>query len=208
EVRLSNVARSSGWILTEYNNENSPSTFYSVGAEVARDTTAPTLNPTATEGTLPANQFFNTSNDTVYYNPTGTGTFTIQSGAADTGSGLYSVALPAIAATGFTHTAITRTATPWDSNTYTFSSTNTTAPAAQTVTATDNHGNTATATITFVRDATAPAAFSLSAPAASAKIRNGATVSAAPTDASAGVAQVEFRYCAGATCTYAGSTLI
>jgi autotransporter-associated beta strand protein len=32
EVRLSNVARSAGWIATEYANENSPSTFYSVGA--------------------------------------------------------------------------------------------------------------------------------------------------------------------------------
>jgi hypothetical protein len=33
EVRLSNVGRSPQWILTEYNNENSPSTFYSVGSE-------------------------------------------------------------------------------------------------------------------------------------------------------------------------------
>ncbi|MEO6452650.1 MAG: DUF2341 domain-containing protein [Ginsengibacter sp.] len=33
EVRVSNVARSVGWILTEYNNQNSPATFYSVGSE-------------------------------------------------------------------------------------------------------------------------------------------------------------------------------
>jgi hypothetical protein len=33
EVRVSNVARSSGWISTSYNNENSPSTFYSIGSE-------------------------------------------------------------------------------------------------------------------------------------------------------------------------------
>ncbi len=32
EVRVSNVARSAAWITTEYNNQNSPSTFYSVGA--------------------------------------------------------------------------------------------------------------------------------------------------------------------------------
>ncbi len=30
EVRLSNIARSADWIVTEYNNQNSPSTFYTV----------------------------------------------------------------------------------------------------------------------------------------------------------------------------------
>jgi hypothetical protein len=35
EVQLSNKARSTSWIKTEFNNENSPSTFYSVGAEQA-----------------------------------------------------------------------------------------------------------------------------------------------------------------------------
>jgi hypothetical protein len=33
EVRISNKARSKNWIYTEYNNENSPSTFYSVASE-------------------------------------------------------------------------------------------------------------------------------------------------------------------------------
>lgn len=33
EVRVSNSVRSAGWILTEYNNQNSPSTFYSIGGE-------------------------------------------------------------------------------------------------------------------------------------------------------------------------------
>ncbi|MEK7995717.1 MAG: DUF2341 domain-containing protein, partial [Planctomycetota bacterium] len=33
ELRISNVARSAAWIATEYNNQNSPSTFYSVAAE-------------------------------------------------------------------------------------------------------------------------------------------------------------------------------
>ncbi len=35
EARLSNVALSSQWMLTSYNNQNSPSTFYTVGAEQA-----------------------------------------------------------------------------------------------------------------------------------------------------------------------------
>jgi hypothetical protein len=34
EVRVSNIARSAGWILTEYNNQNAPATFYTVGAEL------------------------------------------------------------------------------------------------------------------------------------------------------------------------------
>jgi len=33
EIRFSNVARDTGWITTVYNNENNPSTFYSVGSE-------------------------------------------------------------------------------------------------------------------------------------------------------------------------------
>jgi hypothetical protein len=33
EVRISNSARSANWIKTEYNNQNSPSSFYSVGSE-------------------------------------------------------------------------------------------------------------------------------------------------------------------------------
>jgi hypothetical protein len=35
EMRASTAARSAGWVATEYNNQNSPSTFYSVGAETA-----------------------------------------------------------------------------------------------------------------------------------------------------------------------------
>ena len=33
EVRVSNIARSAAWILTEYNNQLNPTTFYSLGAE-------------------------------------------------------------------------------------------------------------------------------------------------------------------------------
>jgi hypothetical protein len=33
EVRISNKARSAGWIATEYNNQSSPSTFYTFGGE-------------------------------------------------------------------------------------------------------------------------------------------------------------------------------
>jgi len=33
EARLSNITRSAGWISTEYNNQNNPSGFYSIGSE-------------------------------------------------------------------------------------------------------------------------------------------------------------------------------
>jgi hypothetical protein len=33
EVRIASVARSAGWITTEYNNQNNPSAFYTVGPE-------------------------------------------------------------------------------------------------------------------------------------------------------------------------------
>ncbi|MBP6883887.1 MAG: hypothetical protein KBC06_01495, partial [Candidatus Pacebacteria bacterium] len=39
EVRYSNVIRSAGWITTEYNNQNSPSTFYAVGSESVNGST-------------------------------------------------------------------------------------------------------------------------------------------------------------------------
>lgn len=35
EVRISNIARSADWIRTEYNNQNSPSMFYTIGSETA-----------------------------------------------------------------------------------------------------------------------------------------------------------------------------
>lgn len=44
EVRVSNVARSPDWILTEYRNQSSPSTFYAVGSEILTvDTMAPVV---------------------------------------------------------------------------------------------------------------------------------------------------------------------
>jgi len=46
EVRVSSSVRSADWILTEYNNQNSPSTFYSFADEVAKEAGPPT-NPTS-----------------------------------------------------------------------------------------------------------------------------------------------------------------
>src|SRR5256885_14635299 len=38
EVRISNTARSAGWDTTSYNNQSSPSTFYSVGSIITLNT--------------------------------------------------------------------------------------------------------------------------------------------------------------------------
>jgi hypothetical protein len=54
EVRISNSRRSANWIITEYNNQNSPSTFYTVGA---RETLPSVYVPF---GTI-ASQVFNTT---------------------------------------------------------------------------------------------------------------------------------------------------
>ncbi|MDD1664353.1 MAG: DUF2341 domain-containing protein, partial [Methanomicrobiales archaeon] len=49
EIRIANTARSVQWIQTEYNNENSPSTFYSIGSEEGSTCpVTPTPTPTPT----------------------------------------------------------------------------------------------------------------------------------------------------------------
>ncbi len=44
EVRVSNIARSANWITTEYNNQNAPGTFETLGTEVATGAGASTSN--------------------------------------------------------------------------------------------------------------------------------------------------------------------
>jgi hypothetical protein len=54
EVQLSGTSRSSGWIYTEYNNQSSPSTFYSVGSEtLAPPTLVSPSNGTKTNDNTP-----------------------------------------------------------------------------------------------------------------------------------------------------------
>jgi hypothetical protein len=43
EVRISNIDRSDDWLTTEYNNQSSPGTFYSIATEENTDTTGITL---------------------------------------------------------------------------------------------------------------------------------------------------------------------
>ncbi len=74
--------------------------------------------------------------------------------------------------------------------------------------ATDNlNGVEPPTSTTFTVDLTPPSAFSLSSPAA-AFVGAAATVSATAADAGSGIAQLEFRYCAGTSCSFAAGTTI
>lgn len=54
EIRISNAARTAGWIATEYNNESSPATFYSVGtASESGVVDAPAFSPATGTYTSP-----------------------------------------------------------------------------------------------------------------------------------------------------------
>ena len=55
ELRLSRTVRSSQWLLTEYNNENSPNTFYAVGGQVGGVESIPEQ---LGEGTTTYNRYF------------------------------------------------------------------------------------------------------------------------------------------------------
>ena len=81
------------------------------------------------------------------------------------------------------------------------------ASGAQTVTATNGSGLTASSSFTVTPDSTGPSV-AITAPAAGATINNGVSLSADASDADSGVAQVEFRYCAGASCSFATGTAI
>lgn len=49
EIRISNIARSANWLTTTYNNQNSPSTFYTVGTQETNGTAyTQTLTETVT----------------------------------------------------------------------------------------------------------------------------------------------------------------
>jgi ketosteroid isomerase-like protein len=52
EVRISKIARSSAWIATEYNNQNNPATFYSVGVEETPPTDIVISNETPQDGAV------------------------------------------------------------------------------------------------------------------------------------------------------------
>ena len=54
EAQLSNIARSSGWIVTSYNNQRDPSSFYTIGAEELPALTTIKIEPETTYEVLDA----------------------------------------------------------------------------------------------------------------------------------------------------------
>ena len=143
---------------------------------------------------------------TVYFANTAGG-FTLHVDVLDPqpATGVKNVVFPAIATTGWTGAASTDTTAPYE-NAYTFPASAST-PTTKTIVTSDNAGNTQSDTVTFVKDQTAPTV-TLTGPAGGTRLTNGATVSATASDAGSGIRQVEFRYCPGATCTFASGTTI
>jgi hypothetical protein len=79
EVRISNSARSADWVATEYNNMNSPGSFYSLGAETQSGPTissaSPSSGPVGTSVTISGSNFgASQSTSTVTFNGVGAGT--------------------------------------------------------------------------------------------------------------------------------------
>ncbi len=130
----------------------------------AADDVAPSHSLSVTELTNPGGQYFDATTATQFYSTAVGGTFRVDDAAADAGSGVASVTFPALAATGFTHAAVTDTTSPYQSNTYTWTTANTTSPGAQAVSAVDSAFNTSNPSpqLTFTRDVTAPSGQTLS----------------------------------------------
>ncbi|HEY5059542.1 MAG TPA: hypothetical protein VII51_11060, partial [Gaiellaceae bacterium] len=177
---------------------------------LALDTVAPT-NAVTVASVGAGSVYLNGT--TLYYNGTSAGTFQLQDAVTETGSGVADVAFPALGGTttGWTHTTDTQT-TPVGgpyvtTNNFAWAGGTSSAPT-EIVTATDNATNATPTTLTFTNDSAGPGAFALTAPSNGATIANGQAVSAAPTDGGSGIAQVEFRYCPGVTCSFASGTSI
>ena len=164
------------------------------------DTTPPSAPVLAITETAPDAQV---AGSTLFYNPTAghAGTFTVAATTTDAESGITQVAFPAV----FGSDAATDLSSPYSKN-YNWSA-GATASGAKSVTATNGSGLTASSSFTVTPDSAGPSV-AITAPAAGATVQNGQAVSATSTDALAGVAQVEFRYCAGATCSFATGTAI
>ncbi|PIZ97837.1 MAG: hypothetical protein COX79_00735, partial [Candidatus Levybacteria bacterium CG_4_10_14_0_2_um_filter_36_16] len=99
EMRMSNIARSGTWLSTQYNNQNSPSTFYAVGSEESPaaptvsgsdetnvDSMTTTLNGTVSPNGATTTSFYlwGTSNAACSSLPNATSAQTISSGASST----------------------------------------------------------------------------------------------------------------------------
>jgi len=173
---------------------------YLLHSEAAAPTSSLSHTPVA-RGDL---QHFDGATGTLFYNPAAAGSFTLGNSPSDTGSGVVAVDYSALAATGFSASALQATSAPWSSATYSFTTANAAAPGAQQVVVSDGQGNRTTDQLALVRDTAAPPV----AVSTADSLRNGDPLSASATDADAGTASVAFRYCPGASCSWGSGTAI
>jgi hypothetical protein len=163
--------------------------------KVAGGDTTPPSGPvlTLTESELDEH----VAGSTLYYNPSGsnTGTFAVDASTGDAESGVSVVEFPAV----FGLDSAIDLLAPYQT-TYSWTST-ATANGDYTVTAVNGATLQSSSTFTVVPDTSAPAV-SLTEPGADAPIRDGQTLSASAADSLAGVREVEFGYCPGATCSF------
>ena len=141
--------------------DNVGNTTNSAERTVTVDNTGPSSVLSVNEGTRGDLQYFDSATDTYYYNPAATGDFSLHDVAGDP-AGVASVDFPAIADTGFSGSAKNDASSPFDSNTYTFTTASASAPATQTVVVTDALGNASNDAFDIVRDVTAPSGGSVS----------------------------------------------
>ena len=141
--------------------DNVGNTTDSAERTVTVDNTGPSSVLSVNEGTRPDLQYFDSATDTYYYNPAATGDFSVHDVAGDP-AGVASVDFPAIADTGFSGSAKNDTTSPYDSNSYTFTTASASAPGSQTVVVTDALGNASNDSFDIVRDVTAPSSGSVS----------------------------------------------
>ena len=128
EIRISNIARSSGWILTSYNNQENPSNFYNIGSQETLPeglvVSVPSPSNSATRVPFPLNQLsFNLINyQSKMMNYTVITSPDIGSGSgANVLDGRYSVIVSNLAPSTTYNWIVSATdGTNWKNQTYTF----------------------------------------------------------------------------------------
>ena len=171
--------------------DSAGNTHTSAAVSVAVDNTAPSA-PAVTLSE--SSQYAYVSGQTVFVNTGQSGSYGVDATSSDAQSGIEKIRFPG---------PVDDTSSPYGTS-YGFGDFS----GSQTVTAYNNAGLTASDTFTVTPDTSGPNAFSLSAPGAGASIANGQTVSASSADDGSGMDKVEFRYCAGSSCSFAAGTTI
>ncbi len=172
-----------------------------IESDFTADTTPPST-PTFTFDAPGPNQ--SATGSTLYYNPSpgNSGSFTVTAATSDSQSGISHVTFPDV----FGGDALDDTASPYE-QTYNWTDA-ATATGPHEVAAFNGEGVSADSDFIVTPDTAGPAAFAITGLQANAFIHNGRVLTASPVDALSGVAQVELRYCAGATCDFASGTAI